>query len=135
LAEDLGISRRVMFLGARQDVPECLATFDLFAFPSFNEGMGRAMVEAMATGLPTVATRVGGIPDVVADGETGVLVPPGDEAALAGALLGLLRDPRQRQTYGQAARRSMDERFDVEAMVKSIERLYDAVWNAKHAAQ
>lgn len=132
LAAELGISGHVMFLGARLDVPECLAALDVFAFPSINEGMGRALIEAMAVGLPVVATRVGGIPDVVADGETGVLVPPRDEAALAGALLGLLRDPRRRQTYGQAARRSMDERFDVEAMVGAIDRLYEVVWDEKH---
>ena len=129
----LGISGHVMFLGARQDVPECLATFDVFAFPSLNEGMGRALIEAMAVGLPAVATRVGGIPDVVADGETGLLVPARDEAALADALLKLLRDPARRQAYGHAARRSMDERFDVEAMVRAIDRLYDVAWYEKHA--
>ena len=132
LAGGLGISGHVMFLGARQDVPECLAVFDLFAFPSLNEGMGRALIEAMAVGLPAVATRVGGIPDVVADGETGLLVPARDEAALADALLKLLRDPARRQAYGQAARRSMDERFDVSAMVRAIDRLYDVVWHEQH---
>jgi glycosyltransferase involved in cell wall biosynthesis len=134
VAGELGISGRVMFLGARQDVPECLAAFDLFAFPSLNEGMGRALIEAMAVGLPAVATRVGGIPDVVTDGETGILVPPQDAAALADALLTMLRDPARRQAYGQAARRSMDERFDVESMVRALDRLYDAVWQEKHPA-
>jgi len=132
LAAGLGISGHVMFMGARQDVPECLAAFDLFAFPSINEGMGRALIEAMAVGVPVVATRVGGIPDVVADGETGLLVPARDETALADALLKLLRDPARRQAYGQAARRSMDERFDVKAMVRAIDRLYDVVWYEKH---
>ncbi len=132
LAAELGITSHVMFLGARQDVPECLAIFDLFAFPSINEGMGRALIEAMAVGLPVVASRVGGIPDVVADGETGLLVPARDEAALADALLKLLRDPARRQACGQAARRSLDERFDVKAMVRAIDRLYDVVWYEKH---
>lgn len=132
VAAGLGISGHVMFLGARQDVPECLAAFDLFAFPSLNEGMGRALIEAMAVGLPAVAARVGGIPDVVADGETGLLVPARDAAALADALLKLLRDPARRQAYGQAARRSMDERFDVKAMVRAIDRLYDVAWHEKH---
>jgi glycosyltransferase involved in cell wall biosynthesis len=132
LAARLGISGHVMFLGSRQDVPECLAAFDLFAFPSLNEGMGRALIEAMAVGLPAVAARVGGIPDVVADGETGLLVPARDEAALADALLKLLRDPARLQAYGQSARRSMDERFDVSAMVRAIDRLYDVVWDEKH---
>jgi len=132
LAEKLGISGHVTFLGARHDVPECLATFDIFAFPSLNEGMGRALVEAMAMGVPAVATNVGGIPDIVVDGATGLLVPPMDDAALADALLGLLRDPARRQAYGQAARRRVDDRFDVAAMVSDIEHLYDVVWRAKH---
>ena len=132
LAAELGISGHVMFLGARSDVPECLAAFDLFALPSLNEGMGRALIEAMAVGLPAVATCVGGIPDVVEDGETGLLVPARDETALADALLKMLRNPVRRQAYGQAARQSTDERFDASAMVRAIDRLYDAVWQAKH---
>jgi glycosyltransferase involved in cell wall biosynthesis len=135
LAAELGITSHVIFLGARQDVPECLAVFDLFAFPSINEGMGRALIEAMAVGLPVVASRVGGIPDIVEDGKNGVLVPPMDEGPLAGAIRGLLRDPRRRGAYGEAAKRSVDDRFDVGAMVNSIERLYDAVWHAKHATR
>ncbi len=135
LASELGITSHVMFLGARQDVPECLAVFDLFAFPSINEGMGRALIEAMAVGLPVVASRVGGIPDIVEDGKNGVLVPPMDEGPLADAVLGLLRDPQRRGAYGEAAKRSVDDRFDVGSMVNSIERLYDAVWHAKHATR
>lgn len=132
VAAERGISDHVRFLGVRTDVPECLATFDLFAFPSINEGMGRALVEAMAMGVPVVATNVGGIPDVVVDGETGLLVPPGDDRALADALLELLRDPARRQEYGQGARRRVDERFDVSTMVRAIDRLYDVVWYEKH---
>jgi len=131
LAEELGISRRVVFLGPRLDVPECLAALDVFALPSLNEGMGRVLIEAMAVGVPVVATRVGGIPDIVADRVTGLLVPPQDEKALASALLDLLRDPHRRRAYGEAARRSVDDRFDVTSMVKEIERLYDAAWQEK----
>ncbi|TAL12089.1 MAG: glycosyltransferase family 1 protein [Nitrospirae bacterium] len=134
LAEELGVGRRVLFLGERQDVPECLAACDLFAFPSLNEGMGRALIEAMAAGLPVVATDVGGIPDIVVDGESGALVPPKDPAALADAILALLRDPERRRACGEAAKRRVDDRFDVTAMVRAIERLYDDVWDAKHAA-
>jgi glycosyltransferase involved in cell wall biosynthesis len=130
-AEELGIGRCVVFLGPRQDMPECLAALDVFALPSLNEGMGRVLIEAMAVGVPIVATRVGGIPDIVADGATGMLVPPQDEKALAAALLELLRDPHRRRAYGEAARRSVDDRFDVASMVKEIERLYDAVWQEK----
>ena len=134
MTSKLGISLRVVFLGAREDVPECLAALDLFVLPSLNEGMGRVLLEAMAVGCPVVATRVGGIPDIVADGTTGLLVPPRDERALAEAILTLLRDRSRRAAYGEAARRHVDGRFDVETMVRSVERLYDEVWHEKHHA-
>jgi len=132
VAAERGLTAQVRFLGARTDVPECLATFELFVFPSINEGMGRALVEAMAMGIPAVATRVGGIPDVVGEGVTGLLVPPEDEHAIAHAVLALLRDPEKRQAYGHAARRRIDERFDAAKMVADIERLYDDVWQEQH---
>jgi glycosyltransferase involved in cell wall biosynthesis len=132
LAEALGISRRVVFLGERQDVPECLALCEIFAFPSLNEGMGLALVEAMAMGVPVVATRVGGIPDIVSDGETGMLVPARDEVAIAEALLGLLRNQARRRACGQAAVRSVSERFDIASTVKAVEGLYEVVWHEKH---
>src|SRR5437867_8712577 len=134
LTSKLGIGLRVVFLGAREDVPECLAALDLFVLPSLNEGMGRALIEAMAVGLPVVATRVGGIPDIVADGTTGLLVPPRDDGALAEAILTLLRDRSRRAVYGEAGRRHVSGRFDVETMVRNIERLYDDVWREKHGA-
>jgi len=134
LTSQLGIGLRVVFLGAREDVPECLAALDLFVLPSLNEGMGRALLEAMAVGCPVVATCVGGIPDIVADGATGLLVPPRDDRALAEAILTLLRDRSRRAAYGEAARRHVDGRFDVKTMVRSIEWLYDEVWQEKHPA-
>ena len=134
-AEELGIRRHVVFLGSRQDVPECLAALDVFVLPSLNEGMGRALIEAMAVGVPVVATRVGGIPDVVVEGVTGALVPPQNEKALAEALLDLLRDAPRRQAYGEAAKRHVDERYDIKTMVRSIERLYDAVGHAGQLAR
>jgi glycosyltransferase involved in cell wall biosynthesis len=134
LAAELGISPHVVFLGTRPDIPECLAALDLFVLPSLNEGMGRVLLEAMAVGCPVVATRVGGIPDIVADGTTGLLVPPRDDRALAEAILILLQDPSRRAAYGEAARRHVDGRFEVETMVRKIERLYDEVWHEKHPA-
>jgi len=134
LTSKLGIGLQVVFLGAREDVLECLAALDLFVLPSLNEGMGRVLLEAMAVGCPVVATRVGGIPDIVADGTTGLLVPPRDDRALAEAILTLLRDRSRRAAYGEAARRHVDGRFDVETMVRNIERLYDEVWCEKHPA-
>ncbi len=134
LAAKLGIGLRVVFLGAREDVSECLAALDLFVLPSLNEGMGRVLLEAMAVGCAVVATRVGGIPDIVTDGATGLLVPPRDDRALAEAILTLLRDRSRRAAYGEAAKRHVDGRFDIKTMVRNIERLYDEVWQEKHPA-
>src|SRR3989442_14416288 len=134
LADELGITPHVVFLGTRHDIPECLAVLDLLVLPSLNEGMGRALVEAMAVGCPVVATRVGGIPDVVADGTTGLLVPPRDDRALAEAILTLLRDRSRRAAYVAAAGRDVHGRFDIDTLVHNIERLYDEVWQEKHPA-
>lgn len=134
LGNALGVASHLKFLGMRQDIPDCLAALDLFVFPSLNEGMGRALIEAMAAGLPVVATRVGGIPDVVVEGTNGLLVPPQDERALAAAVLTLLRDRRRMAAYGKAGKMLVGARFDAGSMVQAIERLYGAVWREKHAA-
>ena len=85
LAADLGIEGQVQWLGFRRDVPEILAACDIFALASVDEPFGRVYVEAMASGLPTIGTRSGGVPEIVLDGETGLLVPPADVDALAKA--------------------------------------------------
>nr|MBI3614417.1 glycosyltransferase family 4 protein [Nitrospirota bacterium] len=125
LAARLGVGDRVLFLGERDDVPACLAAMHLFVLPSLNEGMGRALVEAMAAGLPVIATRVGGVPAIVEDRMTGRLVPPGDSLALAGALDELLRHPDQARTLGVAATRRIDASFGIPAMVQAVETLYE----------
>jgi glycogen(starch) synthase len=94
---------------AHTEVPRILAGLDLLALPSQYEEMGSVLVEAMATGVPVVASRVGGIPDVVRDGVTGVLVPPGDAAALAAALDELVADPARRQRMCVAAREQAEQ--------------------------
>ncbi len=104
-AAALGIGRSLQLTGAVSDVSTVLAAADVLAAPSRNEGMGRAIVEAMALGLPVVGAAVGGIPEVIADGESGVLVEAGDSGALAGALVRLGRDPMLRGKLGDAARR------------------------------
>ena len=126
LAVELGVDDSVTFLGERSDVPECLAAMHLFVLPSLNEGMGRALVEAMAAGLPVVATRVGGVPAIVEDGRTGLLVPPGDAAALAAAIDSLVRRPDVAKEMGAAARQSINERFGIPAMVQAVEAVYEA---------
>lgn len=103
LAQELGLSEAVLFTGIRDDVPDLLPAFDLFAMSSLHEGLSIALVEAMAAGLPVVATRVGGIPELVVHEESGLLVPPSDERALADAIGELAADETKRGRHAQAA--------------------------------
>jgi glycosyltransferase involved in cell wall biosynthesis len=112
------------FLGNRGDVPELLAGLDVFAFPSLFEGLCLAVIEAQAAGVPVVATPVGGIRETVVDGETGLLVPCGDAAALAAAVCRLLADPALAQRLAGAARRRVHDRYAVEHMVERTLALY-----------
>jgi glycogen synthase len=106
-------------------VPAVLASLDVLVLPSVYEEMGSILVEAMASGLPVVASRVGGIPDVVVDGETGLLVPPGDADALAAALDELVSDPQRRERLAAAARRRA-RRYSWSELARRVEELYDA---------
>jgi glycosyltransferase involved in cell wall biosynthesis len=115
---------RVRFLGARDDVPELLASFDVFAFPSRFEGLCLAVIEAQAAGVPVVATPVGGIRETVVDGETGLLVPPGDPAALAVGIRRLIEDRPAAEAMAAEARRRVRKRYSVERMVAETLRLY-----------
>src|SRR6185503_4719271 len=99
-----GLAGRVVFAGFRRDVAACLAAADVVAMPSLHEGLGVAALEAMAASRPVVASRVGGLAEVVVDGDTGVLVPPSDPPALAAGLTRLARDPGLRARYGAAGR-------------------------------
>jgi glycosyltransferase involved in cell wall biosynthesis len=121
--ENLGIADNVRFLGWRPDVDEIMGCFDIFVLPSLNEGMGRVLVEAMATGLPIVASRVGGIPDLVKHGENGLLIPPADEGALERAISDLLNDKARRKRMGETGKK-MCRPYSVEAMVDKIDNLY-----------
>jgi len=122
-ARRLGVGDRVLFAGFRDDVPSLLAGMDVVVLPSLNEGMGRVLVMAMALGKPIVATRVGGVPELLADGAAGRLVPPGDAAALADAVCGLLRDPDRATALGEAGRRRAG-RYGAPAMVESLAQVY-----------
>jgi glycosyltransferase involved in cell wall biosynthesis len=115
---------RVRLLGVRDDVPLLLRGADLLVLPSRWEGFGLALLEAMDAGLAVVASRVGGIPEVVVDGETGLLVPPGDAEALAAAIVRLLEDPESRCRMGASGRRRVRERFDAGTMARRYEDLY-----------
>ena len=131
LARRLGLAGRVRFAGQQRDVSRRLAAMDVFVLSSDWEGMSNALLEAMATGLPVVATATGGTPDVVLDGLTGILVPPGQPAALARALETLLNDPTLRWKMGQAGRRRVANLFSVERMVRSTQELYDDLLREK----
>ncbi|MCX7011754.1 MAG: glycosyltransferase family 4 protein [Candidatus Sumerlaeota bacterium] len=120
----LGVERHVVFAGFREDVPRVLAALDLFVAPSISEGLGTAILEAAAAGLPIVATNVGGIPDTVRDGETGLLVPPADPAALAQALLRMYRDRPLAQRLGAAAAAHVRAEFSESTLVDKNDALY-----------
>jgi glycosyltransferase involved in cell wall biosynthesis len=125
MSKRLDVEQAIRFITDCQDVEQCLAGMDLYVQPSLNEGMGRALIEAMAAGVPVVATRVGGIPAVVQDRRNGLLVPPGDAHTLASALLALLESPELARTLATAAIRTVGERFGAGAMVQAIESQYD----------
>lgn len=127
LAEELGISDRVVFAGERHDVPELLSASDVFVLSSNSEGLPLSMVEAMATGLPVISTAVGGIPALVADGETGFLVPSGDVDALAAKLATLKADPAQATAMGKRGRKLALGRYSAERMMASYMDIYEAL--------
>jgi glycosyltransferase involved in cell wall biosynthesis len=123
--ERLGLSARVHFLGVRDDIPALLAACDLFALASHWEGNPISVMEAEAAGLPVIATAVGGVPELVTDGVTGLLVAAGDGGALAGALGLLARDEERRQRIADAAR-AASARFDVAAMLSAYAALFES---------
>ena len=110
-----GLAGRVRLAGERRDVPELLADADVFVLPSRSEGHPVSVLEAMAAGLPVVASRVGGVPEQVSDGETGLLVAPGDPLELAAALGRLAADPSLRRRLGAAGRARAEQAFDLDA--------------------
>jgi len=127
LAADMGLAQRVHFLGPRQDVPDLLRALDVFVLPSHSEGVSLALLEAMAAGLPVIATAVGGTPEVVTDGITGLLIPPRDADALAAALERLLADPAWRRRLGASARRHVEANFSLDRLGREINEIYEAL--------
>jgi glycosyltransferase involved in cell wall biosynthesis len=124
LIDRLGLQDNVIFTGFRKDVPNIMAACDIFAMPSFEEPFGMVFLEAMALERPVVALDNGGTPEVVADGSTGLLSPPGDVDGLAANLLRLIDDPVLRETMGKAGRQRALEVFNPSAMARATECLY-----------
>jgi sugar transferase (PEP-CTERM/EpsH1 system associated) len=117
----------VHVLGDRADVPRLLRTMDVFALTSLNEGISNTILEAMSTGMPVVATRVGGNPELVVDGETGALFDVGDDEALAAVLLDYIEDDAKRAAHGAAARVRVITTFSIDAMVRNYEKVWREV--------
>jgi len=127
LKNTLKLDGSVHFLGSRNDVPELLQAIDVFVMSSLWEGLPLVLLEAMASGVPLVAPRVGGVPEVVADGVEGLLVPPGDSDSLAQAITSLLREPSLGQKLAKKALHKVRSRYSVEHMVREHERLYSLI--------
>jgi glycosyltransferase involved in cell wall biosynthesis len=124
MAAELGIQEKVLFLGERHDIPAILASIDVTVLVSSSESLSNAILESMAAGVPVVATNVGGNPELVKDGETGLLVPFGDEKKLVDALTLLVRDPGLRERYARQSRQFARSRFHINEVCRRFEQLY-----------
>jgi glycosyltransferase involved in cell wall biosynthesis len=133
LAHELGIARFCFFVGYQPDVAGFYRLFDAFLLPSVNEGTPVSVIEALAAATPVVATRVGGVPDVVRDGVDGYLVSPGDVEGAAGKLALLAKDARLRKKLGESGRARVLTRYSVARLVDDVDRLYRSLLDG-HAA-
>lgn len=124
MAAELGLSKTVLFLGRRNDVPNILACCDLFALPSWAEGLPNSVLEAMAAGVPVVATGVGGTPEIIQDGVNGLLVPSRDSLKLAQAIARFLREPKLAQELAEAAQVRIRLEFSFDRLLEELDRLY-----------
>jgi glycosyltransferase involved in cell wall biosynthesis len=123
--EELGLTAAVVWAGFRRDVAEMLRLCDVFVLPSTNEPFGRALVEAMATGKPAIGTRSGGVPEVVKEGETGLLVEPGNPGELAAAISRLLAEPSMAAELGEAGHRRANRHFCVTRVAREVQEVYE----------
>jgi glycosyltransferase involved in cell wall biosynthesis len=130
LAQQLNVSNKIIFCGMREDVPRLLNAIDIFVLPSLNEGMGRVLIEAMALAKPIVATRVGGVPDVIEDGSSGLLVPSANPDSLADAICTIMKNPSlAARLASHAVIRS--QKFSHTDMIRQLENLYKGVMSSK----
>ncbi len=134
LASEAGIDDRLRFTGVRDDVPRIMNAMDVISVPSETETFGMVIAEAMAMGRPVVATRAGGIPELVEDGETGILVERNPDA-LARAINDILEDPILRERMGNAARTRANTRFTAQVMAQNMEQVYQSILSARRSAR
>jgi L-malate glycosyltransferase len=127
LAEELGLSQHIEFFKIVNRTAGMLPLFDVFVMPSLQEGLGLSVMEAQAAGLPVVASRVGGLPDLIEHNRTGILVEPKDPKALAQAVIEVLQDPAKARDMGQMARLSVEKHYGAEQMVAKTVELYESV--------
>jgi sugar transferase (PEP-CTERM/EpsH1 system associated) len=127
LIRKAGVESLVWLSGERNDIPEVMRSFDLFVLPSIAEGISNTILEAMASGLPVIATNVGGNSELVVEGQTGMLVPASDPVAMATAIQSYLTNPDKLERHGRAGRKRAEEQFSIEAMVNGYLDVYDAV--------
>ncbi|MBN2104190.1 glycosyltransferase [bacterium] len=128
-AESLGVRKSIHFLGFRKDIPRLLLNLDLFILPSLYEGLPNAVLEAMACGLPVVATSVDGTPEAIVHQETGLLIPPRQSQALIGAVISLLNDRHRMNKMGKAGRKRIETCFSVDNQVSKFIQLYDSLFS------
>lgn len=126
-AQELGIAGNVHFAGHREDVADLLSTMEVFILPSLAEDFGRVVIEAMAMDRPVVATAAGGVPEIVLESVTGLLVPPADPAAMAQAVSTLLADPSRAQAMGRAGRQRVEKHYNLQRHAELVEAVYDEV--------
>ncbi len=124
LVRKKGLTERIFFLGHIHDAARFLPAFDIFLLPSLTEALGYVLLEAGSAGLPVIATHVGGIPEIIEDGKTGILVPPKNPRAITDALSTLINDKEKAAKYGATLSTFVKEKFSIEQMVESTERLY-----------
>src|SRR6185503_8425874 len=124
LIKERHLEKHVFLAGFRPDILSVHKAFDIFVMSSLTEGLGTSLLDAMACGKPIVATTAGGMPEVVADGQTGLLVAPRDDHALAAAIVRLLKDPQARAAMGAAGERRVRERFSSDRMVQDTLQVY-----------
>jgi glycosyltransferase involved in cell wall biosynthesis len=130
-AARLGLERHVVFTGLRLDVPEVLSEIAVSVLPSLSEGLSNVLLESMASGVPVVATWVGGNPEAVEDGVTGILVPPREPGALARSIQRILDDRELAARFSGAGRQRVAERFAIDAVIRQTQRLYERLLEEK----